>query len=61
MPIATIISIIQALAALAPQIPELVTGVETAIGLLQSGAAPTPEQQTAIDVLLDKAHAQLQA
>lgn len=61
MPTATIIAILQALLALAPQIPEIIQGVETAIGLMQSGTAPTAEQQAQIDALLDSAHAALQA
>lgn len=57
----TIIAIISALAGLAPKIPELVTGVETVIDLMQSGEAPTQEQQASIDALLERAHAELQA
>lgn len=58
---ATIIALLQVLAAFVPQVPELVAGVETAVGLLQSGQAPTAEQQAAIDAALDAAHAALQA
>lgn len=61
MPIATIIAIIEALASLAPSVPEIVQGIETAVGLLQSGQAPTPEQQASIDAMLDKSHQLLQA
>lgn len=60
MPTATIIALIEALAAFAPKIPELVAAVETALGLLRSGQAPTAEQQAAIDAALEKAHAALQ-
>ena len=58
---AAVIALIEALAAFAPQIPEIVAAVETATGLLQSGTDPTPEQQATIDAGLDAAHAQLQA
>jgi hypothetical protein len=61
MSIATIIAIIQALMGFAGQIPELVTAAETAVGLLQSGQAPTAEQQAQIDAALDAANAALQA
>jgi hypothetical protein len=61
MSTATIIAIVQALLALAPKIPEIIQGVETAIGLLESGAAPTTEQQAQIDALLERCHAELQA
>ena len=60
MPIATIISIIEALASLAPQIPELIAGVETTIGLISSGSAPTAAQQAQIDAMLEAAHNALQ-
>jgi hypothetical protein len=61
MPITTVIAIIQALLAVAPEIPGLVEAVTTAVGLLQSGAAPTAEQQAQIDAALDAAHAAVQA
>lgn len=57
----TIIAILNALVQLAPQVPEIIQGVETAVGLLQSGDAPSADQQAQIDALLDKAHAALQA
>jgi len=57
MPVATIIALIEALASLAPKLPELVQAVETAVALLKSGAAPTAEQQAAIDAALDAANA----
>lgn len=60
MPITTIIALIQALVAFAPQIPELVTAVETAVGLLNSGAAPTADQQAQIDAGLEAANTALQ-
>ena len=60
MPAATIIALIQALAAFAPQIPEIVSAVETAVGLLKSGKAPTAEQQATIDAALAAANAAVQ-
>lgn len=61
MPIASIIAIIEALAAFAPQIPEIVRAVETAVNLLTTGKAPTTEEQASIDAGLESAHAALQA
>jgi len=57
-----IILLIQALAAFAPQIPEILLAVETAVNLLKSGApAPTPAEQAVFDAALDAAHAAVQA
>lgn len=57
-----IILLLQALAAFAPQIPEILLAVETAIGLMKSGAtAPTPAQQAQFDAALLAAHNALQA
>jgi hypothetical protein len=61
MPTALIIALLQALMGFAGQLPELVTAAETAIGLLKSGAAPTPEQQAQIDAGLEAANTALQA
>lgn len=61
MPVATVLAIIQALAALVPQIPEIVAAVETAVNLLKTGVAPTPDEQATIDAGLEAAHAALQA
>ncbi len=61
MDVGIIVALIQALAALGPQIPELVTAVETAVGLLQTGQAPTAAQQAQIDAGLDAANKALQA
>lgn len=58
---AAIIAVIEMLAQFAPQIPEIATAIETAIGLVQSGADPTESQQAQIDAALAAAHAQLQA
>jgi hypothetical protein len=61
MPIVTIIALIQALIGFAGQVPELIIAGETAISLLQSGAAPTADQQVQIDAALEAANAALQA
>lgn len=60
MPYASIIALLEALLELIPQVPELIAGVETAIGLLQSDAEPTPEEQATLDAALDAAHKALQ-
>lgn len=58
----TIIAILEACLKLAGDIPELVTAIETTIGLVKPGAPPiTPDQQAAIDAGLAAAHAALQA
>lgn len=61
MPAATIIALIDALAALAPALPEITEAVNTAVPLIRSGQPPTAAQQTAIDAGLAAAHAALQA
>jgi hypothetical protein len=58
---ATIVAILEALMGFVGQIPELVTAVETAIGLVKSGAAPTADEQASIDAGLAAANAALQA
>jgi hypothetical protein len=55
-----IILILQAMAALAAEIPEIQAGITTVIDLIGSGAAPTAEQQASIDALLNAANAKLQ-
>lgn len=57
----TIISLLNATIGFLGQVPELVTAVETAIGLVKSGDSPTPEQQATIDAGLKAAHEALQA
>ena len=58
----TIIAILEALVKFVSDVPEMVTAVETAIGLLQPGAAaPTADQQAAIDAGLAAANTALQA
>lgn len=41
--------------------PSVIAAARTEIDLINSGAAPTAEQQAAIDAALDAAHAALQA
>jgi hypothetical protein len=58
----TIIALLQALVAFAGDVPEIVSAVETAVGLLQPNApAPTAEQMATIDAGVAAAHAALQA
>lgn len=56
----TLVALIEALLKLAPEIPELIAAGETIVGLIQSGQAPTTEQQATIDAGLDAAHVKLQ-
>jgi hypothetical protein len=58
MPI--LLAIISALAALAPQIPEIVTLVQTAADIASTGVA-TPEQEAQVRALLDQMHAAIDA
>ncbi len=60
MSTATTIALIQALMALASQVPELVSAGETAIALLRSGNAPTATQQAQIDAALETSNTALQ-
>lgn len=57
---ATVIALIQAFSQLAGQAPELIGAGKTVIELLQTGAAPTPEQQAQIDAALETANNNLQ-
>ena len=61
MSTATIIALLQALMGFVGQIPELVSATETAINLLRSGVAPSPQQQAQIDAALETANTALQA
>lgn len=61
MPVATVIAVLQALSPLVGEVPEIVAGISAMVDSLKSGNPPTPEQQAAIDQLLEKTHAQLQA
>jgi len=58
MPIALIVEIIQAIAALAPQVPEVVSLAESAIGIVQTGTV-TPDQEALIRSQLDAIKAQI--
>lgn len=49
---AIVIEVIQALMAVVPQIPGLISAAEDAIGIAQSGSV-TPEQEAAIRAKLD--------
>lgn len=60
MPIAIILEIIQALAAFAPQVPEVMSLVESATGIVQSGTV-TAEQEAAIREQLDAVKALIDA
>ena len=61
MPVLTIIALIEALAKFAPDIPEIVDAVGTAVNLLKTGDNPTAVEQAQIDTGLDAAHKALQA
>ncbi len=60
MPVALIVEIIQALLALAPQIPEVIALGETAIGIVQTGTV-TADQEAAIRAQLDQVKALIDA
>jgi hypothetical protein len=60
MPIALILEIIQALAALAPQIPEVVSLVQSASAAISTGTV-TAEQEAAIRAQLDAVKALIDA
>lgn len=60
MPVATILAIIEALVQFAPQIPEIITAVETLKTLITENRAPTADEQAAIDAGLDSSHKALQ-
>jgi hypothetical protein len=60
MPIALIVEIIQAILALAPQVPEVLALGESVVGIIQAGAV-TPEQEAAIRTQLDQVKALIDA
>jgi hypothetical protein len=60
MPIALIVEIINAIVALAPQIPEVIALGESAVNIVQTGAV-TPEQEAAIRAQLDEVKALIDA
>lgn len=59
--IALIIKIIEALIALAPEVPEIIDGAKAAIESLTNGTPMDPAVIASIEALLDKNHAALQA
>jgi len=61
MNIEVLLALLAAVTQLAPQIPEVIAGVETAIRLAQSNTAPTAEEQATIDAAFEAAHAAFQA
>jgi hypothetical protein len=60
MPISLIVEIIQAIMALAPEIPEVISLGESVVGIVQTGSV-TPEQEAAIRAQLDAVKAQIDA
>lgn len=60
MPIALIIEIVEAIAAFAPQIPEVVSLVQSATGILQTGTV-SAEDEAMIRAQLDAVRAQIDA
>jgi hypothetical protein len=61
MPIAIIAALVSLLEQGIVAAPSIIAAVKTAIGLIESGTAPTTAQQAEIDAALDTAHATLQA
>jgi hypothetical protein len=61
MPVAVITALIQLVQMGITVAPEVITGAQTAVSLIEGGTAPTATQQAAIDAALDAAHAALQA
>lgn len=60
MPIALLVEIVQALVALAPQIPEVIALGESALGIAQTGTV-TPAQEAQIRAQLDQVKALIDA
>lgn len=60
MPAALIIEIIQTIVALAPQIPEIISLGDSAIGMIRTGVV-TPEQEADIRAQLDAMKIQIDA
>jgi hypothetical protein len=60
MPVAIIVEIIQALMALAPQIPHVISLGESSINIVKTGVV-TPEQEADIRAQLDDMKAQIDA
>jgi hypothetical protein len=61
MPIALITALIQLVQWGITVAPEIISGAQTVVSLIEGGTAPTPAQQAQIDAALDAAHAALQA
>lgn len=57
---ATLIALLQVVMGLVGDIPELIAAMAQAIKLLQTGTAPTPDEQAVLDSGLAAAHAALQ-
>ncbi|HLJ21888.1 MAG TPA: hypothetical protein VKU84_16905 [Stellaceae bacterium] len=58
--LAALIPLLEAIIPLLPQIPELIAGIEAAIGIAQQTTPITPAQQAQLDAALDAAHKALQ-
>lgn len=56
MSVTLIIALLEAMAAVAPQLPELLKAVSVAVDLLMTGKEPTDEQKAVIDAALEVAH-----
>jgi hypothetical protein len=61
MPIALITALIQLVQMGITVAPQIISAAQTAVSLIEGGAAPTAAQQAEIDAALDTAHAALQA
>jgi hypothetical protein len=61
MPIALITTLIQLIEMGITVVPQVISAAQTAVSLIESGAAPTVAQQVQIDDALSTAHASLQA
>lgn len=61
MPASAIIALLQVLVQFAPQIPEIVSAVETAVRLTESGDEPTDAEMASFEAATLAAHAALQA
>jgi hypothetical protein len=60
MPIAIITALIELIQTGITIAPQIIAAAQTAVSLIESGAAPTPAQQAQIDAALNVAHAGLQ-
>lgn len=61
MPTAIITALIQLIEMGLTVAPQIITAAQTAVSLIESGTAPTADQQAQIDAALDASHAALQA